>query len=334
MAGWILAGGGFDQPAQLVWLLIGGSLLYTGGMFLNDAADAKWDREHRSERPIATGRVGEKSVWVASVLFLVVGFTLAVLPGGADWRITVALVAAIVTYDLYHKPWKGSVIIMGACRVLLYLMAGSAVVGGVDWQAHRELIIKAIALGGYVVGLSLVARSEAVKDSGGGVFKILGVVGLYLPFIFMNLISWHLSAVIIFCYLLYFFFYGRSQRSDSNSSESKQKGFSVPWDLIVIAILLGPTVISVATIGVGDALSFHLIMKVLSAILLAILIHYALHWMTTPPLSNIGKAVGLLLASIPVVDALAIAPHAPWLALAFVGCMPLLRLWQRKISAT
>jgi len=36
LAGWLLAGGQL-QDQRLIWLLLGGSLLYSGGMILNDA---------------------------------------------------------------------------------------------------------------------------------------------------------------------------------------------------------------------------------------------------------------------------------------------------------
>jgi 4-hydroxybenzoate polyprenyltransferase len=48
----------------------------------------------------------------------------------------------------------------------------------------------------------------------------------------------------------------------------------------------------------------------------------------------IGQAVGLLLASIPIVDALAISQISMPLAFGFVALAPLLRLWQRWIAAT
>jgi 4-hydroxybenzoate polyprenyltransferase len=48
----------------------------------------------------------------------------------------------------------------------------------------------------------------------------------------------------------------------------------------------------------------------------------------------IGRAVGILLAGIPVVDALAVSQISLPLACGFVALAPLLRLWQRWIAAT
>jgi 4-hydroxybenzoate polyprenyltransferase len=60
----------------------------------------------------------------------------------------------------------------------------------------------------------------------------------------------------------------------------------------------------------------------------------AMQIMRTPPPSNIGRSVGLLLAGIVLVDGLAVSLVAPKMALAFLLCFPLLLLWQRKIAAT
>ena len=44
-AAWLLAGGQIADT-RLYWFILAGSLLYTGGMILNDAADAKFDHEN------------------------------------------------------------------------------------------------------------------------------------------------------------------------------------------------------------------------------------------------------------------------------------------------
>ena len=48
LAGWWLGGGG--HFAKLPFLLLVVTLLYLGGMLLNDAFDADFDRQHRKER--------------------------------------------------------------------------------------------------------------------------------------------------------------------------------------------------------------------------------------------------------------------------------------------
>jgi hypothetical protein len=170
-AAWLLAGGTFTDP-RLYWLILGGSLLYTGGMILNDAADVKFDRDHRRERPIPSGQISLNTAWIVSIAMLVVGATLATW-FGANPRITAILVAAIVFYDLYHKQWAGSVIIMGACRMLLYLMAASA--------APAAALPAVVAIGCYVVGITIAARLEHKNGVMPAASSMLALALLYTP---------------------------------------------------------------------------------------------------------------------------------------------------------
>ena len=64
LAAWWLGGGG--SLWTLPPLLLGASLLYIGGMFMNDAVDVEFDRQHRTERPIPSGQITEKLVWQIS----------------------------------------------------------------------------------------------------------------------------------------------------------------------------------------------------------------------------------------------------------------------------
>ncbi|OYW76157.1 MAG: hypothetical protein B7Z37_09985 [Verrucomicrobia bacterium 12-59-8] len=199
-AAWLLAGGAL-LDVRLAWLILAGSLLYTGGMILNDAADVKFDREHRKERPIPSGEVGLWTAWAVGGSMLFVGGVIA-LGYGANPQITGLLVAAIVFYDLYHKQWTGSVIIMGACRLLLYLMAASAVVPfkfasqkgalsffGAEWRyetgflpAGPLLVLPfALALGCYIVGITMAARLEHKKGRMPVPASLLAFALLYTP---------------------------------------------------------------------------------------------------------------------------------------------------------
>ncbi len=169
LAAWIIASGpDWRWTSALGWLLLGASLIYSAGMILNDACDAAWDRDHRPERPIPSGRISLTTVWAIGLIWLLGGAAIMILLGGASWLMTLLLLAAIVAYNAYHKPWAGSVIVMGACRTLLYLAAGSAQlqaddpnlfqwVNGPSWGF---LAVPGVLLGLYIVSLSLVARSE------------------------------------------------------------------------------------------------------------------------------------------------------------------------------
>jgi 4-hydroxybenzoate polyprenyltransferase len=176
-AAWLLSGGGLEE-GRLYWLILAGSLLYTGGMILNDAADVKFDREHRPERPIPSGLVSAKAAWSVGIGMLLVGAWLAFAKGWAHPLFIAGLVVCILFYDLYHKPWAGSVLVMGACRTMLIAMAGSARLIDLAFEETlspiaasfrlgfdslnylpRLVVIHAVAVGIYTVALSMAARS-------------------------------------------------------------------------------------------------------------------------------------------------------------------------------
>lgn len=275
-AGWILAFGKWEWQS-LIWLFVGGSLLYTGGMILNDAADVKHDREHRTERPIPSGRVSLTLAWCVAIGMLVAGGAMFVWGAGACSWLTATLVAAIVAYNLYHKQWSGSIFVMGSCRTLLYLATASAVTGTLSWREHHETIMKAIALGGYIVGLSLVARREA-----------------------------------------------RAHQSSEELAQLRQFAHMAVGCMGLVA----PVVI-----GIWYAGWHREWLPVIFAADLCGVIVVALYWMWMNP-RWIGKSVGLLLAFIPLVDALAVASVQIIVAVIFLMIVPLLLWAQRKIAAT
>lgn len=281
-AGWLLAGGRLEQTT-LLWMLLAGSLLYTGGMILNDAADAKFDREHRKERPIPSGTVSVATAWVVGLGMLVVGWCVAVFLGGASQLITTALVGCILFYDFYHKPWAGAVWVMGMCRVLLVFIPGT---GFTPWTSQGSVtsipvLPQAFALGAYIVGLTMVARMEAKGASASRAQSVFARALLYSPGV--------LAAALLF-------------------SGERLKPVFILGDLTPLApILLIFAFAAMVTIATR-------IMK-----------------QGGPA---IGRAVGILLAGIVLVDALAVSQVSLPLAFGFAALAPLLRLWQRWIAAT
>src|SRR5262245_53935243 len=71
LAAWWL--GGHGCPHKLPYLLSGATLLYTAGMFLNDAFDTEFDREYRKERPIPSGAISARTVWLSGFALLALG---------------------------------------------------------------------------------------------------------------------------------------------------------------------------------------------------------------------------------------------------------------------
>lgn len=160
------------------------SLFYVAGMFLNDAFDREIDRVERPTRPIPSGAVGVAEVF--AVGFALMGAGLGIVlwnravvqerswgaPGAAF-----VLGGLIVLYDAWHKKNPLSPVVMGACRAMIYLTAALAAGGFIG----PTLRWAALALAGYVVGLTFVARQENRKSyRAGGTLGLLSLPGTML----------------------------------------------------------------------------------------------------------------------------------------------------------
>jgi 4-hydroxybenzoate polyprenyltransferase len=194
LTGIVLAGGITSNPGGLTLLLLSLSLLYIGGMFLNDAFDAEIDARERTSRPIPQGLASRAMVFGAG--FAMLGFGLAGL-SALDYdsvAIGLLLAGAIVLYDWLHKRTELAPVIMGLCRALILPVAAHALQGAVTIQ----LLMAAIALFCYVAGLTYAARQEAFDRVG----RIWPLAILAVPFFIASLAAAHNPAALPFLVLL------------------------------------------------------------------------------------------------------------------------------------
>jgi 4-hydroxybenzoate polyprenyltransferase len=156
LAGWWLGGAGNYE--DLPFLLAGATCLYTGGMFLNDAMDAEFDRLHRKERPVPSGAIGLEILWKWGLSWLALGGLCLIWLGPTTGCLGVLLILSILLYDAVHKRIRFGPILMAICRFLLYVIAASVANNGVTGRS----IWCGLALALYIVGLSFFARGESV----------------------------------------------------------------------------------------------------------------------------------------------------------------------------
>ncbi len=180
--GWFLSGGVWSL--EFLWILAGMSLLYLAGMTLNDAFDAGWDKEHAPDRPIAAGHISVKAVWAVGTLQMIAGAALLFQLTDVHPVLIGGLIFAILLYNWLHKRWAGSVIIMGLCRALVYLGAGSAVISqapGIELPESVYIVAFGVVL--YIAGLTLAARSEHLKSPKGLPFgtRIMLMIPVLFP---------------------------------------------------------------------------------------------------------------------------------------------------------
>jgi 4-hydroxybenzoate polyprenyltransferase len=88
------------------------------------------------------------------------GLGLLARNGPAALQLGLLLVTLIVLYDLLHKRHAASVVLMGACRGMVYVVAAAAVSSTLDWF---RVVWLAATLGIYTVAITVVARLENVR---------------------------------------------------------------------------------------------------------------------------------------------------------------------------
>lgn len=156
LAGWILGGGG--AVAELLVLCAGMSLIYTGGMYLNDAFDVTWDVDHKHDRPIPAGFIKQRTVWILGWSWLLAGLGVTASLGAEVAILAGQLCLCVIAYDAWHKQISWAPFLMAACRSFLLLAAAAAGSAGVDGLC----LWTAVMLGAYIVGLSYLARAESL----------------------------------------------------------------------------------------------------------------------------------------------------------------------------
>ncbi len=152
LAGAVLAGAGLGIGVVIAGLAL--TLFYIGGMWLNDAFDAEIDAAERANRPIPMGEIGVATVFIGGFAFLGAGIGLAFLLGAG--MAGTALAIAVVLYDWLHKRVAYGPLIMGITRFFCYVLAAAAI-----GQVGGAVLLGALGLGAYIVGLTYAAKQEA-----------------------------------------------------------------------------------------------------------------------------------------------------------------------------
>jgi uncharacterized membrane protein len=147
--------------ANLPAVLLAMTCFYCGGMYLNDAFDRRVDAKERPERPIPSGRISASTVFVIGFVLLAAGILLLDLYGSAARHAGMALAAAIIAYDVFHKSNPLAPLVMGLCRALVYVGTAAAL-GAVN----PLVLIAAAAVFSHVVGLTYAARQESLDRIG------------------------------------------------------------------------------------------------------------------------------------------------------------------------
>ncbi|WP_273691766.1 UbiA family prenyltransferase [Ketogulonicigenium vulgare] len=151
------AGGG-----QIALLIAAAALAYIAGMFLNDAFDAPYDALHQPYRPIPAGLALRPEVFGWGFALLAGGVLLFAVAGMAGGQMVSAgavgagLAGVIVLYNARHKENAFGPVLMGGCRLLVYVGAAIALTAA----PAPVLWLGAALLMAHVMGLTYLAKVE------------------------------------------------------------------------------------------------------------------------------------------------------------------------------
>lgn len=176
-----------ETDLSSLWVIVFSSVaFYAGGVVLNDWVDREVDRQERPHRPIPSGAVSARAAWKLGVGFLLLGLILAALVAWQrqnPWPVIVAalLTTTITFYNFWAKRFFVGPIVMGLCRAENLLLGASLGIGKIAafWPVT-------LALGVYVVGISVFARRETERSPRRNLaaglclmFAGLGILGVF-----------------------------------------------------------------------------------------------------------------------------------------------------------
>ncbi len=208
-AAFLLVAHGTQPVGRFVLVIAAGVFLYWAGMILNDVFDIEKDKIERPSRPLASGNISLTTASRAGWFFLAFGIALAIISGqipsahlATTWMpgLVAGLLALMIV--LYDGPLKSTPLApatMGSCRVLSFLLGASPVVIHDDALFPKYLVAIALGFGTYIMGITTMARREAIGGRSPNLLTGLIVTGVGVavlavsPRLYDGVPQWHLS---------------------------------------------------------------------------------------------------------------------------------------------
>jgi hypothetical protein len=154
LAGWWL--GGASSLRSLAALCCAASFLYLGGMFLNDACDASYDAEFQRTRPVPSGAIELRTLWLLSLVWIGLGLFILACYGTVTALLALGLAGIIMVYNALNKVLKYTRLLLALGRFLIYLVAASTAFNGVTGLT----VWSALALAPYVAAVQLMILAK------------------------------------------------------------------------------------------------------------------------------------------------------------------------------
>lgn len=163
-----------ESPATAGAILVSSSLLYLGGIALNDVVDLDEDRRERPQRPLPSGAISPGRAAAAAFGMLAGGVLTGLVAGyfagsSAPPCLAIGLAGLILCYNFFGKRTAFGPLLLGLCRFANVLLGWSPAMllspaaGGLS--ALTTPLLTAAVTGSYVFVLSLLAKHETVGVS-------------------------------------------------------------------------------------------------------------------------------------------------------------------------
>ncbi len=157
LAGWLIGGGALAAWPRWSPVVLASMAIYAAGIALNDVFDLELDRTERPFRPLPSGAVGVGFARLLAVTGFAAGLLLvaqtAKLPA---LGVVVALIAAVLAYDLGLRRTAAGPVVMGLCRALNLALGLVLAQAPPAWP----LAVIPVGYGLFVMGLTITSRSE------------------------------------------------------------------------------------------------------------------------------------------------------------------------------
>ncbi|MGJ8696973.1 MAG: UbiA family prenyltransferase [Verrucomicrobiaceae bacterium] len=156
------------SPPPFALIVLSLSALYLGGCFLNDWHDAEFDEKNRPERAIPSGRWKRSTIGNLAFFLLGTGLIAAAFTSLPFALFALGIILCIVAYTKWHKIHTSSFFFMAGARALIY---PACFFSFLSWEQFTQfdprqilgLLLLSLSLGGYILGISLMAKSESAK---------------------------------------------------------------------------------------------------------------------------------------------------------------------------
>jgi len=227
LIGWTLSLGqrGAVDALDLLLMALALSFLYLGGCFLNDAHDVEFDKRTRPDRPIPAGRWNRKTILFFALILKGLGLALCLIVSVPSGLFALGIIICIFAYTKWHKVTAWSFVFMAGARALIYPTAAYSFYSWNQFENHFSnwfsvFLALSFGLGGYILGISLTAKSESTPNPPTPKEQAIPVACLCAPTLFVAspliLFSPDKAAVPLLLFLVILVFSVRSVRGNHN----------------------------------------------------------------------------------------------------------------------